>query len=232
MSGAKTDGWPVAGRLDLADVLAALRAERRVFHSEADFQHHLAWQIHLAQPRLQLRLEVRPDPALREQLDLLVRDPVSGSSTAIELKYLKARWKGDVDGESFSLSNQGAQDISRYDVVKDVARVERFVASHPGWNGYAITLTNDPSYWREPTRTVATIDAAFRIHDGVVLAGDRAWGAGAGEGTMRGRTAQLALAGCHSLAWGDYSSVGGPRGTFRILVVPVEAGSEGSPASI
>lgn len=218
-----TPTWPIAGGLDLASILRSLRATRPVFHSEADFQHHLAWQVHLAEARLQVRLEVRPNPALREQLDLLVRDPATGSATAIELKYLKARWEGVVDGEAFTLLNQGAQDISRYDVVKDIARVERFVAANRGWNGYSVTITNDPSYWREPVRAVTTIDAAFRVHHGAVLAGERAWGPAAGEGTMRGRTAALSLAGSRSIAWRDYSDVGGSRGVFRVLVVPVTA---------
>lgn len=218
-----TPAWPVAGSLDLAAILRALSAERPVFHSEADFQHHLAWQLHLAEPRLRMRLEVRPDPALREQLDLLVREPETGAGTAIELKYLKARWDGVVDGEAFTLLNQGAHDISRYDVVKDIARVERFVAANCDWNGYSVTITNDSSYWREPARAVTTIDAAFRVHHGAVLAGERAWGAAAGEGTMRGRKAPLSLAGSHSLAWRDYSDVGGTRGAFRVLVVQVTA---------
>ncbi|HYD51142.1 MAG TPA: hypothetical protein VEA99_00895 [Gemmatimonadaceae bacterium] len=224
--------WPVAGGLDLGSILDALADERPVFHSEADFQHHLAWLIHRAEPRVQLRLEGRPDPTIREQLDLLARDPVTQTATAIELKYLKARWEGVVEGEPFVLLNQGAQDISRYDVVKDVARVERFVASNPGWNGYSVTLTNDASYWREPTRVAETIDAAFRIHHGAVLAGARAWGAAAGEGTMRGRKDALSLVGTHELAWRDYSDVGGSRGRFRVLVVPVlpHAAGHGSPA--
>jgi len=216
-----TPTWPLAGGLDFAAILRELSAERRIFHSEADFQHHLAWQIHLTEPRLQLRLEVRPDPALREQLDLLVRDPATGAATAIELKYLKAQWEGVVGGEAFTLVKQGAEDISRYDVVKDVARIERFVAANRGWNGYSVTLTNDKSYWRVPVGAVTTIDAAFRVHHGTVLAGERAWGGAAGEGTMRGRKDPLSLAGSHSIAWQDFSDVGGSRGAFRILVIPV-----------
>lgn len=214
--------WPVAGGLDLGPALRALGAQRPVFHSEADFQHHLAWQIHLAEPRLQLRLEIRPDPALREQLDLLVRDPATGAATAIELKYLKARWEGVIDGEAFSLLNQGAHDITRYDIVKDVARVERFVAARPDWNGYTVALTNDPAYWKAPARAITTIDAAFRVHEGVALTGERAWGSAAGEGTIRGRRAPLALDGDYSMEWTDYSRLMGARGEFRVLVVPAQ----------
>ena len=37
---------------ELVDALTALAAERPVFHSEADFQHGFAWQLHALQPEL------------------------------------------------------------------------------------------------------------------------------------------------------------------------------------
>ncbi len=42
-------------------LLATLAGSRKVFHSEADFQHALAWQIHEAMPDSQVRLEVATD---------------------------------------------------------------------------------------------------------------------------------------------------------------------------
>jgi len=68
----------------------------------------------------------------------------------VELKYLVRLWHGEVAGERFELKNQGAQDIRAYDVVKDIARVERFVAGRPGSNGAVVCLANDSSYWRAP----------------------------------------------------------------------------------
>lgn len=122
----------IAETLLLDEVLDAVRGDRPVFHSEADFQHHLAWEIHRRSPDLALRLEVRPDPSLREQVDNLVSAP-SGVGTVIELKYLKAAWVGVVGDEAFALRNSGAHDTVRYDVLKDIARVDRFLASRPGW---------------------------------------------------------------------------------------------------
>lgn len=213
----------VAGSVRLDDVLERLRLNRPVFHSEADFQHHLAWEMHLMDPALQIRLEVRPDAAMREQVDLLVSRPGTGQGTVIELKYLKAAWEGHVGGEPFKLLNSGAHDIVRYDVLKDVARVERFVAARPGWNGFALVLTNDAMHWRPPVGIRQTIAEAFRIHEGSVLAGERGWGPGAGDGTTKGRSEALAIRGTYELAWRDYSSLGGRNGDFRLLVVPVTA---------
>ncbi len=41
----------------LHKLMADLAAHRPIFHSEADFQHALAWQIHEAMPDCEIRLE-------------------------------------------------------------------------------------------------------------------------------------------------------------------------------
>ena len=56
-----------------------------MFHSEADFQHALAWQIHEAAPESQVRLEVSVIPVEAQRMFLDIWLPVEG--IAIELKY-------------------------------------------------------------------------------------------------------------------------------------------------
>jgi hypothetical protein len=81
-------------------------------------------------------------------------------------------------------------------------------------------LTNDSSYWRVPTLPRATVDAAFRLHEGRTLAGELTWAATAGVGTTRGRTKAHLLHGRYPLHWRDYSNVAeGPAGTFRYLLL-------------
>src|SRR5207237_4626292 len=106
---AGVDEWLVVGLWP-----AELRRSRRVFHSEADFQHALALAITASDPEARVRLETRPLPGMR--LDLLVSGPGAGC-LAVELKYLTAAWSGEDDGERFTLLGQGAQDIRAYDVV-------------------------------------------------------------------------------------------------------------------
>ena len=72
--------------LDVVAMLSLLAEHRPVFHSERDLQHALAWQIQLACPEAQIRLEPRPRRGIH--LDLLVRR--GKRRTAIELKYLVA----------------------------------------------------------------------------------------------------------------------------------------------
>jgi hypothetical protein len=206
----------------LAAWIEDLRQARPVFHSEADFQHALAWVAHKADPNLRVRLETRPAPSVR--LDLLLARPDLETYLVLELKYLAAAWTGAVEGEQFTLLSQGAQDIRAYDVVKDIHRVERFVDQQPGWSGAVLVLTNEPSYWQKPGHGRPTNADAFRIYESNRIAGERSWGANTGIGTMKGRQAPIALNGDYTCNWSDYSALPGPRGRFRLLTLTVPNG--------
>ncbi|GAA1436999.1 hypothetical protein GCM10009616_38000 [Microlunatus lacustris] len=173
----------------------------------------------MCDPDLRVRLETRPRQGVH--LDLLVADPVDGSASAIELKYLTDRWDGEVSGESFRLLRQAAQDIRAYDAVKDIERVEQVVTSGYATAGLVLVLTNDPSYWRAPDHGRATNADAFRLHENGLLAGSRRWGPLTGSGTSKGRSEAVNLAGEYTLRWQDYSFLNGPRGRFRFLGVAV-----------
>ncbi|MDI3339318.1 MAG: hypothetical protein QJR03_02175 [Sphaerobacter sp.] len=99
--------------IDLDAVLRGLAAERPLFHSEADFQHALAWKLHEAAPDAQMRLEFKPFPDERFYVDIWMR--AASGSVAIELKYPTRVLSSTVAGESFLLKSQGAQDLLRYD---------------------------------------------------------------------------------------------------------------------
>lgn len=211
----------IAGSVDLSGVLLQLAATRPVFHSEADFQLAFAWLVQQHDPQMRVRLETRPVPGVH--LDLDFARPDLARATAIELKYLTRLWSGEVDGEWFELKNHGAQDIRAYDVVKDIVRVEKFVASRPGCDGAVITLTNDASYWTAGAALKETNAAAFRVGEGAILSGVRDWGSRTGAGTRKGRELPLTLTGAHTLSWRDYSSLpGGSAGSqLRALVVEI-----------
>ncbi len=209
----------LAGSLLVTQVLQHLATRRPVFHSEADLQQAFAWQLHLLDPSLHVRLETRPAPGMR--LDLLVSDAGRSRHTAIEFKYLTKRWAGEVEGERYELKDQGAQDISGYDTVKDIWRVEKFTREKSEWNGAVVCLSNDPYYWSPPRDARPTNAADFRLHDGVQLSGVRAWGPLTGKGTRSGREADLALDGSYALHWQEYSALPASNGVFRVLVIPV-----------
>lgn len=188
-----------------------------MFHSEADFQHALAWQFQIDHPDAIIRLETRPRRGVR--LDLFVR--LGDVRYGFELKYLVRRTDVVQDDELFDLPSQSAHDISRYDVCKDIVRCERLL--HEGYveHAFVIVLSNDGAYWR-PGNKAAPIDVAFRLHEGRVLEGPLAWSPAAGAGTTRGRESTLELGGRYRCRWQDYSRVRDAQGRelmFRYLLL-------------
>jgi hypothetical protein len=190
--------------IDLNGILGTLCNTRPIFHSEADFQHALAWQIHQQCPTACIRLEYPFSPSEPDHLDIFAFG--SDCSLAIELKYKTRRLFATIDGEIFRLKDHSAQDCGRYDFVSDIERLEQFVSSHPECIGYAILLTNDSLYW-DPPRSVVTVDASFRVHEGRLLHGTLGWGEMASKGTTKSRERAIAIKGTYNLSWRDYREV-------------------------
>lgn len=188
---------------DLQKILTNLSMHRPVFHSEADFQHALAWALHEKFPDARIRLEYRvPDIESKIYLDILLE--TASDRIAIELKYKTRKWQGEHEGESFALRNQSAQDVARYDFIKDVTRLEAIRDTFT--KGYAVFLTNSHLYWKSGKRT-DTVDAGFRIHEGAILSGIRQWCGNPSEGTTQSRTEVLSLTGTYPIKWHDYSEI-------------------------
>jgi hypothetical protein len=201
-------------------VLARLASKRPIFHSEADFQHALAWQLQLENPDAHIRLEKQvAAKGSRVHLDLLFL--FNGDELAIELKY-KTRIGTLVHaGEEFALRNQSAQDVVRHDFIKDIERLEGYVQSRSGSVGFAVLLTNDRTYWTESKKS-DSVDSEFRVHEGRVLQGGAAWGAKASPGTKHKREDPITLQGTYKMQWTDYSSLGSAANEqFRYLLLRV-----------
>lgn len=199
--------------------LEVLSKQRSLFHSEADFQHALAWILHQDAPERVVRLE-RPFRFEGEcvYLDLFVREP-SGHRLAIELKYKTRKEIVFHEEEEFRLKNQGAQDLARYDFLWDVSRLEKLVDRDEADAGCAIFLTNDPTYWKESKRA-ESIDAQFRLHEGRGVTGRLTWQGKPQEGTIKNRKDPIVLRGAYSSAWQNYSTT--EQSEFRYLLWTVD----------
>ena len=136
--------------LNIRRLLTGLADNRKVFHSEADFQHALAWHIHQTMPKSQIRLEF---PVPVEHRKMYVDIWLPEQKTAIELKYVTRSSELEHNEESFTLRNHGAHPPRRYDFLRDIQRLER-MRSVPELceAGHAVLLTNDPLYWNPPGR--------------------------------------------------------------------------------
>jgi len=212
-------GWDLTPRIDISRVLNGLAVLRPIFHSEADFQHALAWQIHHEWPECSMRLEFKPPHSSeRVYLDIWAAD--KDTVLAIELKYKTRGLEVTVQDEDFHLLDQSAQDLARYDYLKDIQRLERVLSTNKVI-AYAIFLTNDSAYWKQPMNN-QTVDASFRIHQGRNLTGELRWGTDASKGTTHGREASILIKGAYDLNWQNYSRIAETSyGTFKYLLVKV-----------
>jgi hypothetical protein len=201
--------------------MEALAGDRPLFHSEADFQLALAWQIQRRHPHARLRLEQRVlrDPVIA--LDVVVR--LERRTYALELKYLKTQLRTTVDGERYELAT-GAPDIERYDLLKDVVRVERVVDHGVADAGCALVLTNAAGLWSPSSTGRRTGFDRFRVHADATLSGVLEWGETAGSGTRSGREDPIALRGEYGCRWRPYSHVaattGGELRYLAFIVAP------------
>ncbi len=187
---------------DLSQILETALQCRSVFHSESDFQHHLAWEIHKTFKDAEVRLEY-PLPInqtkRRQRCDIFFK--IRGVKIGVELKYKTKKLCTTIDQDTFNLTNQFALDNGRYDFFKDIARLESWVKSEKIDYGYAVFLTNDQAYWGNSQQ--ATVDAKFKIYDSRIAEGRLAWSEKASEGTMKRRKDPITLHGTYTMNWRD-----------------------------
>ena len=196
-----------------------LASDRPLFHSEADFQHALAWQVHQTNPSLRIRLEYRPPVEKKLYVDIWLEN--EHGATAIELKYFTRKLDHEIEGEKFALLNQSANDICRFDALKDLQRLENLSSVIPNTSGCFIALTNDPLYWSPSTRA-QTIDEAFRLDEGREISGELAWAGNASEGTTRGREGPLVIRDKYTANWRAFSQIDSEKyGELRWLCFKV-----------
>ncbi len=210
-------------RLDLPAALVALADERPVFHSEADFQHALAWAIRERHPDIDVRLE-RPITldGQRGHVDIWLHD--RDGEKAIELKYWVREGELTVAGESFQHRGWSG-DIERCAVWKDVARIERLIGSGLAGGGFVVALANLVGCWGAPrSGWERTTDAAFRLHEGHRVGGTLDWAEKTAASTRNLCRAPVTLRGSYLTRWRDYSQPAeGPGGELRYLLLDVGA---------
>ncbi|MCH4169477.1 MAG: hypothetical protein LKF42_09490 [Streptococcaceae bacterium] len=207
-------------KFDLLKVLVSLEHKRKIFHSEADFQFALAWEIKISYPTAEIRLEYAPEIEPYKYIDILVE--YLGDCYPIELKYKTKKFKTNIGSELFILKNHGAQDLGKYDFIKDISRIESFSGHLPRFKkGYVIWLTNDPSYWNPPKKSEA-IYKEFSVHDGVIKNGVMQWIGTPSIGTIKNREKCIELFGTYQVSWMKYSDLGVKDGLFHFAMISIE----------
>jgi len=102
--------------IDISNLMNTLAAQRKAYHSEADFQQAFAWEVHRQFPKSSVRLE-RPLNVNGRPLHLDFLIQLANRAMAVELKYKTRKLVIELEGEAFSLANHSAQDTGRYDFI-------------------------------------------------------------------------------------------------------------------
>ena len=205
----------------LESIMSDLGKERIIFHSEADFQHALAWKIAKSNPSLSIRLEYNPwEYEDNKHVDLWILG--DKQEIAIELKYRTEKIGYIQNGEKFFLKNQSACDQARYDFCKDILKLESIKRENSNFTKYAVFLTNDPKYWKNESDK-ETFDHDFKINQWKNLNGNLKWHSNASKGTIKGREKEITLKGKYKLEWNDYSNIPNEKnGQFRYVIIKIE----------
>ena len=207
--------------LDIQLAFESLCEKRSVFHSEADFQFAFAWEIQRLYPQADIRLEYPSIKEPKKYKDLIVKH--KGYVYPIELKYKTKKLSISIGEEQYFLKDHGAQDLGAYDCIKDICRIESLANHLSGFrNGFVIWLTNDPFYWRLPSRPDVGY-AEFSIHNGSKKSGLMRWGSNLGAGTIRGRESDLLLRSEYEVTWNGYSDLGIRNGLFKHTLLSIDS---------
>lgn len=214
------DTYTVPSEFDLLTAMDNLSLKRKLFHSEADFQFALAWEIQTLYPEAAVRLEYCPREAPHMHIDIVVE--LDDKVYPIELKYKTLKLDCPIDGEYYNLKNHGAQDIGKYDCLLDIQRMEQCRKILSQFEcGFTIWLTNDPLYWT-PAKKPGTMAEEFTLHEGVNKSGTMRWAAHTSVGTQKGREEPISLHGSYSIHWRDYSEISETRaGKFQYVLLSI-----------
>lgn len=208
-------GLTLTGSFPIAELINLLSNERPIFHSEADFQHAIAFLIKQKLPESEIRLEYPLSRPANKSLDILVF--ISGLRVAIETKYITRNLKVELNNEEYWLKKQGALDTRRYDILKDIMRMEQVSAQNKNYLAFVLVITNDPALWTGPTNS-ETVDANFSLRQGRLACGSLDWHQKTGIGTKKGRENPIILNGTYEFNWQNYSKLNEKNGVFKYLL--------------
>lgn len=152
------------------NLLKERKPEPPIFHSEADFQFALAWELKkLLNDEADVRLEYPLPPFVDDlelknrYVDVLVIE--NGKMFPIEVKYKTKEFdysQGN-NNEAYKLKSHSAHDFGRYDCIKDIWRVEKLSEHLDSFEeGYTIWLTNDNAYWTGPKGDTRDVDFSLK----------------------------------------------------------------------
>lgn len=206
----------------MTQVIDQLKEKRIIFHSEADFQFALAWQIkEIYQDLVDIHLEVPLSNDKKDRLDILVK--MGDKNIPIELKYFHS----ELIFNEYRLSKQNDTWRSQR-VLKDLERAEKYAYennSSGDQEGYALLICNEEKYWTPKKENFTYYH--FRLEDGRTLNANETlkWITDNDSATERALKYgdHLTFKNSYTIEWKDYSNLNSTKkGRFKYLLFEVK----------
>jgi len=206
----------------IKELIGKLSVKGIIFDSEDDFKFSLAWLIkekygEHAEVRLERRMSDNNGPKgnkVNERIDIFIelQNGDSKKRTGIELKYYTSAL--ECKGKGVNLASQGAENLKRYDALRDIERLEKFKNEGKIDEGFAIWLTNDKGYWDCAKRSEEVEGKKsekpdyynFRICEGRTINGDTLdWKNSKGDESKGKRKYPIKIIGKYTIHWDEYN---------------------------
>lgn len=203
--------------MEIIKIIDILKAKRKFFCSESDFQFSLALEIQKYYSDANIFLEYCPNIQKNTHIDVVVG--LDNNIYPVELKYKPTTFMEKINDEPYELRKQGGQNIGRYDYLKDIQRIEEFSKILSRYKlGYSILLTNDKSYWEKNKK--GAMDEQFHLTQDVLKTGVLTWN---GNTDRKNRNKPIELKGKYKIDWKEYSKFDKmPNGEFKYCLTESE----------
>lgn len=209
-------------KMDVKKIIEELsKGEYPLFVSE----RHLQVAFSLKAKELYPDYELVPEYVYKKGKDIYHIDLICKNNKekiAFEFKYVVAGGKIKVPGDDqYSLRNHSAIDIRRYQCVKDIERLEKYVNSNDLKcnRGYFILITNMHGFWNGSKSD--SVAADFDIKHNTKLKKGQHVATGKGR-FARDYSEPIKLKNGYLINYCDYVEVDGEHGLFKYLCVCVK----------
>lgn len=214
----------ISANFDIYKVISELSKTNPVFHNEQGFQDYLVHTIEKFYPKLKIKFEhkIRLDEVHRSYIDILIRNE-NGLYIPVELKYKTNRLNCNFDDSVYELSNQSAEDITRYGYLKDISRLEKFSELEEKFIvGYAILLTNQCNVWNDSYCGFGNTFENFLINENIVVeSGVKKWSDNTSK-NIKQAYPSFELKQSYQIKWFDYSDFNQTNGCFKIAITEIK----------
>ncbi len=203
----------------IEEALKRLGNREQIFHSEAEFQFKLAWEIKEANSDISIDFEFPFELGIdntthRSEIDLILKN--STSSCAIELKYAK----GELEYNGYDLRGKPSDEC--HEILKDILRMEKYKTKmKKASEAYVLVIANNTSYWKRPSEKVKNAKDMYLTQGITMKPGLYEYRKGS---ILQSHTKlNIELSNSYTIDWKDYCTIPAPKNfKFKYLLLEVK----------